>query len=260
MHNQSVNISLTGKDIRPDFISAHEIAELMINFEQGLIAQIESMNPDIDKENLIISLVKIDQGSIKLKFSSTLIAVTLTAFTVIANSIKTNNISKLSNKTTDSIIEMIEYTKNKKCITNFVVNDEYDKPLVQITPDINITIPKKSKLMSETVIYGKLERIGGVKPKASLRLKDKDHIVCNLSQLLAESLAPFLYKWIGLRGKAVWSSENYKIIDFTVEKKEDYINSNKVECLNKLKKLVGQYWQDIDDTIDEVNQLREGKL
>lgn len=97
--NEHLSIRLTGEGISPDSLSVSELAEIITAEEKALLAEIEknSSNLSID-ENFVLSLVGIQEGSIRLDFHSHSPDF-LTAFSSIAESIANQTFDRLSSKT-----------------------------------------------------------------------------------------------------------------------------------------------------------------
>jgi len=260
MEPKDFSVVLSGGDIRPETIPVHELAELISSFEQGLVADLKAKNPDINTDELIIGLVAISSNSAHFKFSSSLLSVTLATFVSVSAAIASGNVSTLPDKTQFAIRTFQNYTNKRKCTASFLVGDNNATPIAQISEGTNIDFSPQNSCQGETIIYGQLERIGGSKPKASIRTKKGETVICDISRGHAELLAPFLYKMVSVRGKAEWSSPDLTVSSFSVYEIGEYRNSSKVKCLQEIGKIASTYWDNVENVLDEVSKIRGGEV
>ena len=111
------------------------------------------------------------------------------------------------------------------------------------------------RLTGETVIYGKVLNVNQKDLKLMLQLNNS-MLACKIdSKTIAEELAERLNREVGLAGQATWSA-NGALEEFTVTGITQYEEGSYVEALNQLSKLVGKYFDDIDDVEAYIQELR----
>ena len=69
-------------------------------------------------------------------------------------------------------------------------------------------------------------------------------------------MASLLYQLIGVRGVATWDLKNLSLIKFQIEELTEYRKTPITEAIESLRKLVGKYYQDIDDIDAFIADLR----
>ena len=115
------------------------------------------------------------------------------------------------------------FTSRRKCRAEFWQGEQtIGEPLAVMDETFAEGLPERQKVSGETVIYGKVERVGGVEPRVRLRLSSHDSISCHLSESLARQVGGRLYEEIGLKGKATWDAGDYSLLYFHAEEVTPY--------------------------------------
>lgn len=249
-------LKFTGGDIKPEKISSQELAELIKSFESSIINTIKKEHKDFNEENLIISLVDIEESSLKLKFKPKLYELALPAFLTISTSIANNNFSSLPYKTIESLVQISSFCKSKKCSAEFKNDFSSDTPAAIIYSDQEISIPKDLFIVGETIIYGKVVRVGGVEPKVAIRIKEGETLFCNVSEDLAKQIGKGLYTEIGIKGVAKWLKEDYSILDFKINSFFQLERIPLTQAFQECRLLIGKYWKDVTDVKEEISIIR----
>lgn len=254
--HELMEIRFVGNDIFPETIRAKELADIISNTEDSLTNIIVKENPNISLDNLIIGLVSIGEGSAKLRFKSSIQAVTLSAFSLLSTSLANNDFTKLPSASINSLKNISDFTKKRNCVAEFRTHADSPSPLALITPSTEISIPESYYLEGETILYGRVERVGGVRPKIVLRITDKQTVHCDAGQDLAKEIGHKLYSWVGLLGKAKWNTEDYSLDSFRIEKVTEFHDTSLLKGTAELSSMVGRYLKDKSDVIKIVSDLR----
>jgi hypothetical protein len=250
-----MQITLSGKDITPDNIRAHDLADLIVSVEDSLISVILKQNPNADPEQLVIGLVDIETGSTRLKFSSQIPQLALSAFIAITTSISNDNYSSLPPSSVKAIQKISDFTKKRNCEATFAIPSD-TQHTAKITPTTVINLPENAFISGETTVYGKVERVGGATPKVVIRTATNSSISSAVSEDLAKKLAQRLYSWMGLRGTATWCTEDFTMEDFKIEDITEYEEQPLKKSMDELSRLIGTYWQDEKDVTGTIAQMR----
>lgn len=254
--HELMEIKFTGEDIFPETIRAKELADILTSIEESLTNIIIKENPDISIEELVIGLVNIEEGSAKLRFKSTLQVLTLSAFTLLSSSIATNDFTKVPIATIKSVKTISDFTKQRNCIAEFRAHADSANPLASLTPSSEIIIPEAFQLTGETIIYGKVMRVGGATPKVVIKLSDRQTVYCDVMEDLAKEIGHKLYSWVGLSGIAQWNTEDYSLDSFKIEKITEYEDIPLSKSMSELSSVVGKYLKDKVDVIKTISELR----
>lgn len=253
---EMMEIRFTGENILPETIRARDLADVLSNVEESLTAIILKENANIDIDDIVIGLVNIEEGSAKLRFKSSLQVAALSAFTLISSAISTGDYAKLPYSTIKSVKSISEFTKKRNCIAEFRTQVENIEPLASLTPQTEINIPEVYQISGETIIYGKVMRVGGVTPKAVVRLSDKQTVYCDVKADIAKDIGHRLYSWVGLYGMAKWNTDDYSLESFTIEKITEYEDAPISKGISELSSVVGGYLKDKVDVIKLISELR----
>lgn len=113
-------------------------------------------------------------------------------------------------------------------------------------------------MVSQTTIYGRIVRVGGVDPRVAIEQSSGKTIYCRVKdEVLARKLGERLYYWAGLFGLATIDSDSLGILDFRVDGITQYDGSVTIsEAFNQLKSLAGKYYEDVSDVQKYVSDLR----
>ena len=172
--------------------------------------------------------------------------------------VNSGDASELDAKTQESIKKIQSYTQKKSCGASFQLGQNSETPVMRITENAKINYSERSTCSGDTVVYGILERIGGATPKASIRTSRGAVISCDITKEQAEQLAPKLYKPISISGQAKWSTKDNEMLAFTVAEIGDYENFSITECLQEIGNISAKYWDEVEDVIEAVSQIRRG--
>lgn len=249
-------LKFIGGDISPDKISSHELAELIISFEESMVGLIKRENKDFNEENLIISLVDVEEGSLKLKFKPKIFEIALPAFIAVSSSIKSNNFTNLPYKSVKALSNISTFCKTKKCSVELRKDTHSNKPTATIYAEHEITVPQDLFIVGETTIYGRVVRVGGIEPKVSISLSKGETLFCSITEALAKQIGKGLYEEVGIKGTATWLKEDYSIIDFKIDSFFPIDRTSLTSTFTELNKILGKYWEDVTDVEGEIAKIR----
>ena len=258
--NGLMEIKLIGKDISPENMKVKELIEIAGSMEESILPIIKRDNPNVSMDDIIISLVNIGDGCVKYRFKSSFSKVALSAFIALSYSIANNAYQNLPAASIEPIKKISNFAKKRNCEVEFRAPVDSEHPIAKITPSTEIVVPELYYLRGETVIYGKVERVGGATPKVVIRISDKETISCDATEELAKKLGYRLYSWVGLSGTAKWNTEDYSIVEFQTEKITEYQETSLSSAMTELSSLIGKYFKDIKDVKKYVNEELRGEI
>lgn len=257
MDTKQIQIKLSGENISPNKIRASDLAELVRDTEELAISQVGITHPEINKEEIFLSLVGINEGSVELSFTSSKLDIAIPAFELITDAIKTGNYDLVATHAIEKIKDIRNFTKRIKCSAEILTVNGSATSLVVISPETIVETPPE--IQGQTILYGKLIRVGGKKaPTAWLEISDTVTLTCDLGFELAKQLAHRLYSWVGLIGVARWSVVDQAILSFRVNEISKYEDQPISESFQWLRESLGQYFTDVDDPDVYVRKIRAG--
>lgn len=251
-------LKLQGKDLVPSELSIHELTDLLLAVERAVVKTAIHNERGLDEDEAIVSLVGIAEGSTSLRFASALPA-TLTAFLQIGTAISTRSYTNLPSPAIEALREIYRYSEERQAVIGFYAYDNsHSRQLAEIRPDVDLNLPLVDIVRGNTVVHGKLTRVGGNPPKARLKLLNGEAISCFVSEQLAKRIGNRLYEVIGLAGEAKWDAGDYSLLSFKANDITLYEESTLQQAVKELRESAGAAWQDVPDVNAFIDELRRG--
>lgn len=248
------SLRLTGEKFSPDQLKLGELSDYLKQVEKLYREAVRAEFPSQTEEEIKLSLVQLKPGSLHLTFEPELKEHGLAVYKKVARAINENRFDEFTTPGLEALRFMANFSNRHQVTTEFRNGNARSKPMAVLTPGMNIE--PFPRFNGETTIYGKVLRIGGKSPKVALEL-DGATLTCEVdSESLAIELAARLYQEVGLVGLARWSAKDGKLEEFKVTGITYYEAGSYVEALNQLSKLVGKYFDDIDDVEAYIEELR----
>lgn len=249
-----IGLRFTG--MKPSDIRAGELAKIIVAFEDMIASTVQRNRPQIKKEELGVGLVKIEDKSIGLEFSTKLPELTIGAYEEITDLVAKENFLELSGETLDALREIHSFVKSKNCEGELFSRN--GKTVLKAILLPSTEIPQHPKVTAQTVIYGRIVRVGGVDPRVMIEQASGKTTFCRVKdENLARKLGERLYTWAGLEGLATLDSDSLEILEFRVERITEYEGETSlVNAFAQLKELAGKYYADIHNVEKYVSDLR----
>lgn len=140
---------------------------------------------------------------------------------------------------------LLGFNHRHGCHTQIFRRDTDSEPLIDFS---EAAPPTTADLIEETTsVFGVLERVGGAKPRAWLRVDSGDRIICRLPEdrVLAQELAHHLYHEVGLSGRTVRDLQSDELVQLFVEELT-YVEKPVTASFQELQQKISQYWSDVD--------------
>ncbi len=247
-----LELNFSGNGISPDTVKPSEIANQIVNFEETLLHVIKDKYPEINTEEILFSLDRIEDNSLDIIFKPLMaVAIVLNSYNLVSESINSNDFSILPIESVKSLNRIAKFTKKHDCIATFKLDNNN---MSSITKDTIIEKVDLGVFKGETTLYGKLTDIGGEKPNLHLKLNDKENIIIDITEEDAQKLAVNLYQFIGLKGSAVWDAETYKVIKFKFNDIVPYKGGNTFNAISDIKNNISSGVWDKYNTESEINE------
>jgi hypothetical protein len=150
------------------------------------------------------------------------------------------------------------FSREHRGVTQFW-NGAIGRPLLELPTDFAIEVPSPEYQRGETVIYGKIERVGGVRPQVRLRISDREVVSADITEEQSRELGSRMYSQSALRGQATWDAQDGTIVYFRVEEILHYQPAKVVSAFDDLRAAVGGAYDSLD-VEDFALRVREGEL
>lgn len=246
--NDILEFKLHGNGVSPKTFRSKEVALLLVSLEDAIKAYIIeniSEDEDFEESDLFISPVSIRNESMTLGYIPNVKKYIIPAFSAIAFAINSNDLTSLPQRSIENLKEIQKITRQKNCQADFKLNGT---TIAQIDAETQISIPDSYKIKGDTILYGKVIRVGGANPVVRIKLDNNITLSLGISQNDAIRLAHKLYKEVGFRGTASWAKDSYRLIDFNVKSIiDEYEPTGIKESFEELSLIAGKYWDDIEN-------------
>ena len=252
-----IKVRLKGAGIKPDLISAKELAGILESVDDFLVSETLKKDSSLKKADIIVGLCKIEDQSIGLTFKTTFASVVIPVFINAATLIENGNFNALSSASFKALQTISTFSRKHKCDAEFSLPHS-NNTLIKITPETIIPEPVFIKGISE--IIGEVIRVGGKKPKATLELIDGSIIYCDIQEDVAKNLGNYLYSLVTCSGLATWDAKDYELEEFKILSFEPFDNVPVKQTMKRLSDEIGHYFADIADVISFTENLRNGEF
>ncbi len=250
-------IRIIGKNIEPGLIKSKELANILASVEDMIASIMEKEDHTIRKEDVIIGLKELSGGSIKLKFSSIIPAVAISAFMIAATAVNNRNYENLPRSSLNSLVNIASFTKKHNCSAELIrLEPENTVAVISSETEINIKPP----IIGETTIYGKILRVGGKTPKVMIETLEGKVIYCDVDLNLAKKLGQKLYEFVSLSGVAKWDAHDLVLEDFHIKNIGGYEGQSISSTIKELSSAIGSYFKDIVDVKSYISEIRGGEF
>jgi len=256
--NSLFTIRLTGEGVRPHLIPASDLAELMVAAEQTVLAIAIREHPD-EAENLVVGLSQIKDESIGFAFACNRPEIALSAYTELVTATSNRLFRSLPGRSLEGLRTLTGYSRQHQGRTQFW-NGSGVSPLLDLPSDFAVEVPAPEYQRGETVIYGKVERVGGVRPRVRLRVSDREIVYGDVTEEQSRELGSKLYSQTALRGQATWDAQDGTVVYFRVEEILHYQRSKISSAFAELREAAGGAFDQVDDVDLFASHIREGNL
>ncbi|MGB2926682.1 MAG: hypothetical protein WBB82_15385 [Limnothrix sp.] len=255
-----IQTSLIGEGMTPGKMRSKDIGELMTSTEGMIATYVNKKHSEISISDIIIGPRGFGKNGYTLEYEPSLPDITIPAFEEISGCIETGHIQDLPENTIKNILDIRHLSKKRKFNARFFTVDGKRKYLTSINEDIQI--PETFMLKGETVVYGKILRVGGAEenPKIMVRLITGSTIHCTCSRKMAivRQAGQRLYDVVGMKGFAEWNIEDMTIRKFDIKEFTDYEDLPIDDAFDNLRNNIGEAFNHIEDPAAYFSDLRNG--
>ena len=254
MSSTSFKITIGGTDVLPETTRVSDLIEFLSNIEIAISETAAIVKGVEIGEGDIVSLTGIDRSSNKLTF--TVGAVLISAAVNISQAVEANRYEGLPRKTHIALYEISKQAVNRKWKVEFdedrvtgirggTISEENQVPAAPPVPYAEGT----------TTIYGRCIRVGGLKPKAEIRLYQGNTLYIVVSEQMAKELAKKLYEEVCVEGRAKWNTEDWTIEEFEGARVASFKAADPLTAFKNLSEAAKGKWKGVD-AMEYIKALR----
>lgn len=251
MENE-LSIRLCGEGVSPGLIRSKEIAEILHAVEEMAVAETIKTDPSLEKNDIIIGFYAIENESIGLRFKTTFATTVLSAVVLALQALEEQNFEKLTPQSINSLQLISRFSKRYSC--NAIIGSGLTEELTTITP--STVVPSRTFISGQTEVLGRVIRVGGKTPKVKIELIDGTTLYCDVPEDIAKELGRGLYSLAKFKGYAKWDSVTLNLESLNISSFEEFPNNDPCLVLGEIASLVGNDFQDVENVIEYVSNLR----
>jgi hypothetical protein len=231
---------------QPDEVSARFLADTLIQLENSLaaVARENGVKPEAGP---LLSLVGIGEGSDLLTFSTPELGLPVVA--VLSKAIASQNYGPLPSEAHEALWKASEKILDAGWSLEFLEDKRGGIVPSRVTKEEKVPPPPKPvEISGKTSILARCLRVGGAtKPKAELRVVQGGALLhVGVSETIAKALGRHLYEEAILHGRARWNSKTQELVEFEIERVEEFARTDPQAAFDELARSAGTAWDDID--------------
>ena len=242
-----------GDGIHPDSFSAKELGNILIKIEDSVKAIIDENYPKSDPEKCFISLVGVADESESLAIKAFGQPDIELAFTDFGQSFNNDSYINLPYKAYTGVRHLHSVVQSKRC--DLVVVHRKQN-LGELSYNIELKKPDDYLIRINTTIFGKLQKIGGKKPRLWIELDNGKTVSLKLTKEQASALKNRLYETISLKGSAKWNPLNDGLSSFLLSDITNYTPGYVLTGIRELREITSGVWDNFNTDEEIISQIR----
>lgn len=250
-------IRLTGERLHPHLIPASDLAQLLVAAEQTVLAIAAREHPD-ESEELVLGLAQVVDESIGFAFTSNRPEIARSAYTELTTATANRLFRSLPARSLEGLRTLTAFSRQRNGRTQFWNGG--DRPILDLPPEFGVEVPAPEYQRGETVFHGKIERVGGVRPRVRLRVSDRQVVYGDVTEEQSRELGSRLYSQAALRGQATWDAQDGSVVYFRVEEILHFEGGKASSAFHELRQAAGGAYDQIEDIDLFARRVREGDL
>ena len=252
--NQPFELKFTGTDIHPEAVRARDLAEVIESFDEMVSTSVLAENTDLRREDLVISFVHIEDGSVKLQFLPNLRPVALAALQTVAVAVSSGDYQHVPNQAVKCMKTIQTFTKRHNCVAEIREAETAPQPIATISPDTEIT--ERPLIEGKTELFGEILRVGGKTPRVMFQEPRGRVIYCTASYDVAKELGQDLYSWVTIMGTAKWNPEDLTVEEFAITELTSAPTEPVTSTVGQIAQLCRAFYEDVTDVPAYVASVR----
>ena len=246
-------LNITGPE-GPASVAIGDLAGVLAQFERTVAAYLQLEKVEIPEGAVAVSLLDIRDGSEGLVFSVP--SPVMPAVALMSRNILDN--SYASREAHCEIYRLWEELRSRKWGLAFVPDSRHNIVAAEIPPDRGVSPPPRpSEIKGDTTILARCLRVGGVKPKAEIRLHTGELLYPDVSEVVAKELGKFLYDEVVVKATATWRTDTWQVTDLQIDSISPFRRVDPVLAFKELAEAAKGRWDEVDAK-EYVARLRTG--
>lgn len=253
MNRHQVYVAITGAQVSPEQVSLKELVGILSRLDRAIVSYAAAQQIDLS-EDASVSLVHIESGSECLVFSVPDPLVGVVAG--ISKAVGERQYGELPAETYEELYALSQAVSLRGWDLEIKEDNARGIQYARFGAKEPLDAPYAPAFVKgTTTVYGQCLRVGGVHPKAELRLPSGKLMHVDLSEQVAKELATRLYEEVALEGAATWDTATWEILEFRVSQVTAFQKTDPVLAFKELAEAAHGAWDTVD-AVDFVHGLR----
>ena len=237
---RTFQVNITGPE-GPTSVSLSDMADVLVQLERVVVtyAQVTSSQPP--EGSVTISLVAIRQGSEGLVFSVP--EPVLSAVALMSRNVHDGTF--VSREAHCEIFGLWEQLRNRHWGMVFLEDSSIHAAEISPNREINPP-PPPPEVTGDTSLLARCLRVGGVRPKAELRLHTGELLYPEVSEEVAKELGKRLYDEVVVRATATWRTDTWEVVRLRIDSVSPFRRVDPVLAFKELAESAKGHWDEID--------------
>ncbi len=171
----------------PETVRASDLAEFLVQFEKAILETVIARKdlPEAAMRDLTVSLIAIQSGSECLTFALT--GEVMFGAGLLSKAHSTSDYSQIPTRAHDALHRISSQAVKNSWTVEFVEDRYNNIRSAIISQEHPVPPPRIVTAKGDTTIYGRLIRVGGVRPRGMLALSDGSYLYIDLTEAMARS-------------------------------------------------------------------------
>ena len=239
-------VRMVGANVSPETVRATDLAEFVTLIEDAILAADPGAKSPDRLDEAKVSLVRIEEGSNKLTFAVMLATMPIVA--TLCEAIASGSFERMPRASHQKFHEISKQAASRHWDVEFVADTAQHIPTAVISAERPVSAPASLIIVEPTMIWGRLMRVGGAKPRGELRLLDGDLLYFDLTTEMAKELGDRLYEEICVEGDATFEAGSRKLVGFKATRVTAYAPGKTpiLETFREIARITKGCWDEVD--------------
>ena len=252
MGSSNFEITISGSDVSPETTRISDLVQFLVNIETAISETARMQGVQIGEED-IVSLIEINKSSNKLTFAVSFLL--LSSAARVSQAVESKQYEEIPRKAYEALYEVSKQAVSKNWTIKFNENSTLGIKGGMISEENKVPPPEIKYVEGTTTIYGCCIRVGGIKPKAEIRLYQGETLYIDLNEKMAKELGISLYEEVCIEGRAKWNTEDWTFKEFEGVRVTKFTASDPITAFKNLASAAKGRWDGVD-AMEYVKALR----
>jgi len=243
MARSQFQLRIIGANVSPETVAAGDLAEIISDFEKAIVGVANARQIEIENEPAV-SLVALAKSSNLLTIS--VLQSHEPVASSLASAVADDNYDEVPYTAQEALHQLSNRLASRAWGVEFVEKPELNIKHALISQEKPVPAPRLKTIRGTTTIYGSCIRVGGVTPRAQIKLLSGESLYIDVEKPLACELATKLYDDVALEGDATWLMDPVQLQEFSAKRLKPFQKTDTTVAFRELADAAEDVWDEID--------------